>query len=113
VNPANWFDMSRVWAAVQTVRADQRFRPGSPVAVVQVSNPSRDEERRAQDLIRFFGIPPADAQRFHGPELWTKLLSPFVDELAYAINYEKPREIPGKVKFQVGNDGSFWLAYVE
>jgi hypothetical protein len=113
VSPANWFDMNRVWAAVQTVKADQRFRPGSPVAVVQISNPSSDEERRARDLIRFFGIPPTDAHRFHGPELWTKLLSPFLDELAYAINYEKPREIPGKVKFQVGNDGSFWLAYTE
>jgi hypothetical protein len=113
VDPANWFDLNRIWAAVQTVRADSRFTPGKPVAVVKIGNAARSEAERAQDLIRFFRIPPEEVRRFSASALWSELLNPFLDELAYSLNYVKPREFPGKMRFQAGNDGSYWLGYLE
>lgn len=113
VDPTVWFDLNRVWDAVDRVRSDQRFRPGSPVAVVQVSPPSRDENTRAEHLIRFFGIPQSEAQKYRSAEIWPRLLNPFLQELAYGITHAKPSGVPGKFRFQTGNDGSFWLAYVE
>jgi len=113
VDPSRWFDQNRIWSAVQAAREDRRYRPGYPVAIVQVSSPIPDDVRRAEELIRFFGVPASDASRFRGQELWTRLLNPFLDELTYGINYGKPRGIPGGVKFQKAPDGSFWLAYTE
>ncbi len=113
VDPSNWFDLGRIWAAIQTVRSDPRFTPGKPVAVVKIGNAARSETERAQDLIRFFRIPPEEVRRFSTSVLWSDLLNPFLDELAYALNTVKPREFPGKVRFQAGNDGSYWLGYLE
>lgn len=113
VDPSRWFDQGRIWNAVHAAREDRRYRPGYPVAIVQVSPPIPDDARRAEELIRFFGVPASDAGRFRGQELWTRLLNPFLEELTYGLNYGKPREIPGGVKFQKAPDGSFWLAYTE
>lgn len=113
VDPSVWFDQSRIWNAVQTVRQDSRFRVGSPVAVVQVSNPIPDDQKRAEEMIRFFRIPRQDVERYQPSQYWPGLLNPFLDELAYAINYAKPREIPGTIRFQKAPDGSMWMAYQE
>lgn len=113
VDPSVWFDLNRIWGAVKTVRQDPRFRVGSPVAVVQVSNPIPDDIRRAEEMIKFFRIPRQDVEKFQPSEYWSKLLNPFLEELAYSINDAKPVQFPGSIRFQKAGDGSMWMAYQE
>lgn len=113
VDPRNWFDTQAIWDAARRVRADSRFRPGSPVALVQVAPASPNETSRAADLIRFFRIPRQEVDRYEGPRLWSDLLHPFLDEMSYAFNAGRPQDLPGQFAFQAGKDGSFWLAYME
>jgi hypothetical protein len=113
VDPRNWFDTQAIWDAARKVRSDSRFRPGSPVALVQVAPASPNEASRATDLIRFFRIPPQEVQRYEGARIWSDLLHPLLDEMSYAFNEAKPRDLPGQFAFQAGRDGSFWLAYME
>lgn len=113
VDPMNWFDMPKIWAAVAERRVDPRFQRGTPVGIVQVAPPRPDEMARAADLIRFFRIPRQEVERYQGRQLWDALLHPFMDELSYAMNQAKPSGIPGDLGFQAGRDGSFWLGYAE
>lgn len=113
VDPRNWFDTQAIWEAARRVRADSRFRPGSPVALVQVAPASRDEAARAADLISFFRIPRQEVDRYQGARIWSDLLHPLLDEMSYAFNTAKPQDLPGQFAFQSGKDGSFWLAYME
>lgn len=113
VDPRNWFDDRAVWEAARRVRTDSRFRPGNPVALVQVAPASANEEARAADLVRFFRIPREEVGRHQGPRIWSDLLHPFLDELSYALNAAKPQDLPGQFAFQAGRDGSFWLGYME
>lgn len=92
LDAAQFFDLSRIWNAVVALKHDPRFRGGSPVAVVRTAPQA--------EVHRFFRIQPSD-------------VAPFLDELAYAINTVKPRELPGRFLFQRGTDGFVWLAYVE
>lgn len=132
VDPKNWFDEQKIFDAARRVRADSRFQPGSPVALVQIA-PARgpqDAQRagartkeemaaaiealRAEDLVRFFRIPKQEVERHASMvELWAQTLTPFLDELSYAFNVAKPKDLPGQFGFQPGRDGSFWLAYME
>lgn len=114
LDPSLWFDMNRISSTVAGAKRDPRFRAGSPIALVQVARPQRDEEGRADELIRFFRIPESEVRKYPGREIWPKLIHPFLDELAYALNSGKPREFPGRFLFQEGKgDGSLWLAYLE
>lgn len=113
VDPRNWFDVDAIWNGVRQRKADQRFRPGAPVGIVQIAPASADEMSRARDLVRFFRIPKAEADKHPGRAIWDSLLHPFMDELSYAFNHGKPRDIPGTIGFQAGRDGSFWLGYME
>lgn len=131
VDPRNWFDTEKIFAAARRVKADPRFQPGSPVALVQIANAHgpQDAQRagartkeevaaalevmRAEDLVRFFRIPKEEVEKHNYPGIWTNLLHPFLDEISYAINSAKPQDLPGQFGFQPGKDGSFWLAYME
>lgn len=113
VDPRNWFDTQAIWTAARQVRADSRFRPGNPVALIQVAPASTNEASRAADLVRFFRIPRQEVEHHEGPRLWSDLLHPFLDELSYAFNTARPQDLPGQFAFQAGRDGSFWLAYME
>lgn len=100
VDPSLWFDQGRIWNAVQTVRADSRFHPGRAVAIMQLPIPASNETTRQENLSRMFGVARAG-------------LSAFLEDLAYAINYGKPREIPGRVRFGPDSKGFYWLWYDE
>lgn len=100
VDPELWFNQGRIWNAVQTVRADSRFRPGRAIAVVQLPIPSSSEATRQENLSRMFGVAVAQ-------------LPAFLDDLTYAINHGKPREIPGRIKFGPDDKGFYWLWYTE
>lgn len=113
VDPRNWFDTQAIWEAARRVRADSRFRPGSPVALVQVAPASANEASRAGDLIQFFRIPQQEIERYEGSRIWIDLLHPFLDEMSFAFNTAKPQDLPGQFAFQSGRDGSFWLSYME
>ena len=104
--------MNAVWAGVRQRKADSRFQKGTPVGVIQISPARPDEASRAADLLRFFRVPKAQTQNISGRELWA-MLHEFMDELSYAMNAVRPKDIPGEVGFQAGRDGSFWLGYVE
>lgn len=92
LDAAQFFDLPRIWNAVMALKHDPRFKVGSPVAVVRTAPQN--------EVHRFFRIQPGD-------------VAGFLDELAYAINTVKPRELPGRFLFQRGADGFVWLAYVE
>jgi hypothetical protein len=92
LDAGQFFDLSRIWNAVMALKHDPRFKVGSPVAVVRTAPQA--------EVHRFFRIQPGD-------------VAPFLDELSYAINTVKPRELPGRFLFQRGADGFVWLAYVE
>lgn len=92
VDAGRFFDLGRIWNAVAALRRDPRFKAGSPVAVVRTAPQA--------EVDRFFGVGAQD-------------VAAFLDELSYAINAEKPRELPGRFLFQRGHDGFVWLAYVE
>jgi hypothetical protein len=92
VDPSMFFDLSRIWAAAGQLRQDQRFRSGSPVAVVRM-------------------MPQAEAHRVL--RVRPEEVTPLLEEIAYAVNYVKPRELPGRFLFTTGKDGFIWLAYVE
>ncbi len=87
-----FFDLVRIWSAAGQLRQDPRFRRGSPVAVVRTAPQA--------EAHNFFRVRPEEVM-------------PLLEELAYAINYVKPRELPGSFLFQKGADGFLWLAYVE
>lgn len=132
VDPKNWFDEQKIFDAARRVRSDSRFKPGSPVALVQIA-PARSmqdaqkagarnqqeaaaalEALRAEDLVRFFRIPKEEVERHANlAALWSGTIAPFLDELSYAFNAAKPQDLPGQFGFQPGRDGSFWLAYME
>jgi len=112
LDPGNWFDMNAVWTGIRQRKADPRFQRGTPVGVVQIARASADEMSRAQDLLRFFRVPKAEADKFPGKAIWDKLHE-FMDEISYAMNQMRPSDIPGEVGFQAGRDGSFWLGYME
>lgn len=113
VNPSNWFDLRRIWAAADAVRRDPRFRKESRAAVVRIAGPARNDVERAKELIAFFGVPPDEVRRYSEQDLWKGLLEPFLQALERAINAERPPELPGRFYFQKGVDGSYWLAYAE
>jgi hypothetical protein len=113
VDPRNWFDVERVWATIREQRKHPQFPKGVPVSMLRVTPPRPDEMSRGADLVRFFRIPQEEVARFPGQTLWTGLLHPFLDELAYAFNYSKPTDIPGEIAFQAAPDGSLRLAYME
>jgi len=113
VDASDWLDLKRIWSAIAAVKADPRFTPGRQTPIVKITNPTRSEDELAEQLIRFFRIPPEEVRQYTAQTIWTQLLNPFLDELAYAINYGKPREVPGRVLFQKGSDGCYWLWYVE
>lgn len=113
VDPKNWFNLEAITQAARQVRADQRFKKGHPVALVQIAPASPNEMARAAHLIRFFRIPKQEVDRHPGESIWSALLHPFLDELSYAINVAKPAELPGDFGFQAAPNGSFWLAYME
>lgn len=121
VDPRNWFDDKAIYEAARRVRSDQRFKPGSPVALVQVAPGSPNEKQRAADLVKFFRIPKAEVDRYNDQTIWTELLHPFLDELSYAFDAGKPQDLPGSFGFQVADNprmppelkGSFWLGYTE
>lgn len=92
LDAGQFFDLSRIWNAVMTLKHDPRFKVGSPVAVVRTAPQA--------EVHKFFRIQPAD-------------VAPFLDELSYSLNSVKPRELPGRFLFQRGADGFVWLAYVE
>jgi hypothetical protein len=70
-------------------------------------------------MIRTFRISREDVEQFHPSEYWSGLIQPFLEELAYAVSYAKPADIPGTFRFQKVSDpklaenGSVWLAYQE
>ncbi len=92
VNAGDFFDLNRIWSAVATLRQDPRFKRGSPVAVVRLA-PEREMQR-------FLQVDSAD-------------VNVILEEIAYSINTQKPRDFPGRFQFQRGQDGFIWLAYVE
>lgn len=100
VDPELWFNQGRIWNAVQTVRADSRFHPGRAIAIMQLPIPASSEATRQENLSRMFGMAVAE-------------LPIFLDDLTYAINHGKPREIPGRVRFGPDSKGFYWLWYDE
>lgn len=92
IDAALVFDMNRIWEAVATAKRHEKYRPGMPFAVVQLAP--------AADLSRIFSAPQSEVQVM-------------LEELAYSVNAQKPRDVPGRFYFQNGKDGFVWLAYVE
>jgi hypothetical protein len=105
--------LNSIWGQIGALRRDSRFHPGSPVAVLQVARATKDEAARVNDLVRFFPDLGQEVERYRGSQIWRDIVDPYLEDLAYSINYQKPRELPGRVLFQSGRDGSFWLAYTE
>jgi len=113
LDPRDWFDMDAIWNTIRHYKADSRFRPGQPIALIKISQAQRNDPARAADLIRYFRIPPSEVAKYPGQAIWDQLLIPFMDELSYAFEKERPNDIPGLVGFQDAKDGSFWMGYME
>ncbi len=113
VDPSQWFELRRIWAAADAVRKDPRFRKDNRAAVVRLAEPLRDDVERALALVHFFGVPQDEVRRYPEAQLWKDLIEPFLASLERSINAEKPSELRGRFYFQKGTDGSFWLAYAE
>lgn len=113
VNPADWFDVGRIWGTIRQQRTHPQFPKGVPVSIIKVTPPRADEAGRAADLVRFFRIPREEVERNPGRAFWDVLIHPFLDELSYAFNHGKPSDIPGDVAFQAAPDGSLRLSYTE
>lgn len=112
VDPGEWFDLDAVWNAVQELRQKKQFAKGKAFAILSITSPTKDVDKRREDLMRFFRISREEADQY-GARIWEDLFHPFMKELSRAMNREKPKDIPGGVDFQETSDGSIWLAYFE
>jgi hypothetical protein len=44
---------------------------------------------------------------------WDRVLGPFLDDVEAALNEAKPKEIQGRLRFDVAKDSSLTLFYVD
>jgi hypothetical protein len=116
VDPSPFFDLKGLYEYVVQQRVAPGFRvpPGSvgTMQLLMISRPSQDPVKAISEIASYFRIPPAEIQRY-GEQAWPALLEPFLKDMAMALDYYKPKEIPGNFVFEFAQDGSLGLSYHE
>jgi hypothetical protein len=111
-NVEQWFDIAELWSYVKEEIKNIPEGTRVDIPVAQITNPGLSEEKAARETAQFFAMMPAisgmDARR-----AWDTVLGPFLDEVEEALNAKRPKELTGKLKFDVAPDSSVMLFYVE
>lgn len=104
----DWFDSAALWEYVKT----ERRKGPSPLPVVQITHPGLDEGRAAYETAYFFGK-QKEIANMDTRGAWDRVLGPFLDDVEEALNARKPKEVEGRLRFDVAPDSSLTLFYVE
>lgn len=110
-SPVSVFDLPSLWEGLRRVRSNPRFR-GS-YGVGQISREGRTQAERAIDVAEFFKVSDETLRQYRPETLWAQWAELFLKSVADELNHLKPSDIPGRLKFDLVQDGAFGLVYVE
>lgn len=110
-SPVSVFDLPSLWDGLRRVRSDPRFK-GS-YGVGQISREGRTQAERAIDVAEFFKVSDETLRQYRPETLWAQWAELFLKSVADELNHLKPSDIPGRLKFDLVQDGAFGLVYVE
>lgn len=108
---ASVFDLPAVWEGLRRVRSNPKFR--GTYGVGQISREGRTQAERATDVAEFFKVPDETLRRYRPETLWVEWAEPFLKSVADELNHAKPSDIPGRLKFELAENGAFGLVYSE
>jgi hypothetical protein len=104
-------NLGKVFEHTKEIRRDPKWAGAAGIGIV--SPAGMDSWGKALRTASFFGIPEAELSRVNRDQVWSRLLEPFLRDVAAAINAAKPREIPGAYRFETSPSGAFGLVYAE
>jgi hypothetical protein len=110
-SPLGVFDLPELWEGLRSVRSNPRFR--GHYGVGEISREGRTQAERAIDTAEFFKIPEDVLRRYRPETLWVQWAEPFLKTVEDELNAAKPRDIPGRLKFDLARNGAFGLVYIE
>lgn len=110
-SPIGVFDLPALWDGLRRVRSNPRFTGNYGVG--ELSREGRTQAERAVDVAEFFHVPDDVLRRYRPETLWVEWAEPFLRSAEDELNAAKPRDIPGRLRFDLAKNGAFGLVYVE
>lgn len=112
VNVDTWFDVDGLWKEVQKAVGKAYSFGKIEIPVLQITHPGVTTEEAAYETAAFFGK-EGDISRFDAQDAWNRMLIPFLDAVEETLNEKKPKELGGKLRFDVAEDQSLTLFYID
>jgi hypothetical protein len=111
INVSQWFEIEPLWEHVKAHVKDAPRGRRIELPLVQITHPGLDEARAAYETAYFFDK-VKEISNLDTKAAWDRVLLPFLDEVEETLNAKKPKELPGRLRFDVAPDSSLTLFYM-
>jgi hypothetical protein len=112
INIDQWFDPAQLWDYVREKRKGVPHGVPVEIPVAQITHPGLDEPRAVDEIAYFFGK-QRDIAGMDTRAALDRILTPFLDDIEEALNVKRPKELGGRLRFDVAPDSSLTLFYIE